>query len=253
MGSGGSLMKLVRGILGGGFSGSEARSFQRFDIGNPRLAYAVLTSTGVKAAMADLSYGGIGLRLRDDAEVSWGGLPKRDVVTLEILGQRMDLPVSRAFASGALAGYKFHHKNPEGLEWLRQVLENVQRGASLRIENESDLDDRFVSGEWSVMSSEEGTVFRFRRGRDGALEKVEIMFEEGERHVQFLWSEGTCKTRQRMLRNEIGDRGIDTGRVEKPIVRQALAIMMGLQDKRLRKLMGPVQNSALAELGLASI
>lgn len=237
---------VIQAVFGTGV-GSEARSFHRYDIANPRIAAALLPR-GVKTLLTDLSYGGLGLRLRDESHVSWSDIPKTGPLRLVLLGQSIDIHATRAYSVGAVAGYRFHHRDPEGLLWLRLVIENLQRGAGLKVTKDGDLGDRFVSGDWTMMRGDDSTEIRFRRGKTGGIGDLEVQFEDGGKHCVFRWSESGMETSVRALGNELGDRGISTGRLDRPLLRQVAAILVGLSDARVKSLMAPILDQALKEL-----
>ncbi len=238
---GGLFKKLIAGVLGKTISrwAEDMRIHQRFRMKHPLLASAVFQQK-FEVVLHDLSYSGIAVKSSPDDEIPWNSFPATVNVNLRVLDQSINIEASRVYTSTGVSGFQFHHKTAETLIFLRDVLENMRLGSTLEIVESDDEEEAAKEGKISAISEDETITLDIKKIGTTSVE-LKFPYVDVCQQVCFDGKRVLIKS----LANSKDFEVLETNVVNKPILRQAICILMGVQDDVLEKELIPFMGYAL--------
>jgi hypothetical protein len=227
---------------------SEMRAYQRYSIWNPVFSHAVILPS-TRCRIRDMSYGGMGLSLDDSSKGTLEGISSTARIKISVLDHSCEMEATKTYLGRGIAGFCFHHRTLEGLDFLRGVLECMRIGASLRPDasNKMDAPEDLLS--WHGADDAKMAI---KVDPGVPVPDVYVRFPaNGSVHELYFGING-LRTNTILTDPDLSAQVIRTSRIEKPVLRNALFVLMGLEDEQARSLVGAAINKALAELGIDS-
>ncbi len=172
---------------------------------HPRLAsydLAKLTLEGqTEWSVYDLSYSGLGVILPQPQSETWpsqiGNLVKGHLTLLNKSYQAtLTLRHVQNISEGLKVGFSFIHEDPSLLLALRNVLEPLRWGATLKALPKDITADRYKGEEWSAYRGEGPTDLIVKYSSNGALDEFLLLFRHGQDYLEVTYQHGRLKTSQ---------------------------------------------------------
>lgn len=238
---------LFKNLLGdrAGSLAADMRIHQRFRLRQPLIISAQINQK-IDAVIHDLSYSGIAIKQTDGENIEWDAMPLTHPITIRSLDQTLNIDATRVYVAKGIAGFQFHHKTSESLVFLREILESMRIGSTIGFVEEEDTDKK--PGRIFAISEDESVELEIKQAAEPALSREQnvssSMIRLKFRHVdvnyilQFDGKNISMKTAS--FDHKADDRSLlKTDMINKPILRQAIYMLMGLQEESLEKAVVP--------------
>lgn len=212
--------KVISGLFGkAGQEINDSRRAERFHVMYPELATAHVKGVA-PAPVINISENGVALAFSTDSR-----MPPEIPMDLHIVGEAHPLQAHVVFQKSDVAGFRFGEMRPESLLAIKGFVDNLKRGATL---NPSRKD----AGEYWFEGYKD-TRLVLTSSVDGAtLIKLALDFKRTELMCRLLVDQTTVKTEAVGVSSGIATVG--AGTIDKPALRQAIQILIGIARPDLR-------------------
>jgi hypothetical protein len=199
--------------------------------------------------LVDISYGGIALEVSDVENAK-----KLREFRLHAIDRSITIPAKFVHQRGTFVGYSFVHETAAALIFLRDVIENLKNGSTMR-----PLPDSSVKAEFNHVGAEiwrgdgPSDLHYFPRGVSGSgTPLLQITFRDGKDYFQLAVNEGLVVTSRS---RDSSDQGVhrptnmmDTTRQrDLDIVRKAAFLLCGISDESLLIRISPITAEMLSQ------
>lgn len=229
--------------------GSENRAYQRYRLYDQTLVCASLGGE-TPVEINDISYGGIGLRLSGGSSCSWEDIPDKVSIKISLLDQSAVIEATRAHYFKDMVGWCFHHKTTDSLVFLRLILENMRRGASLKSLDEWQIEDsekEELDGDSYRFVGDDNTDLKITLDDKRELRRLILVFTDGEYRHEFIFSHGELQTKSE-IEGKRDSTSVRCLKFEKPVVRQSMFILLGIEHAKLQPVIKDLLGQCLAAL-----
>ncbi len=205
---------------------ADSRKHSRFSVCYKNAAY-LMTESGVRLDIANISFEGVGVyfeRGEQDKLISSGK------VRFHFLGIETDAFIQQAYLGAPIAGYRLVHAESGTLIFVGDIIDILKKGASLELLKKDILQHHLRNEEWIALRGEGPTDLRIKVDRNEQVVHCALTFRIGEDYYELLFDGITLQVRP-------------TGRgapMSDSVTRYALGILLGIQDPRVARLLGPV-------------
>lgn len=208
---------------------SENRVSQRYTIENSKICFVDFEGLG-KCCLHNLSYGGFGIDTADlPSDFSKEALNQKYNIKLGLFGEQTTGQAMMVFRSDKSTGFAFVHENADMLIYLSRVLDRMRVGSTLEMVPANLRKDVYRGEEWMCLHGDGPTDLRIQN--EGAKIKEAILsFRSGEDYFDLLFKGNHIEMRRNVDTTGVAarmttDRNLDAG-----TVRQALSILIGLNQ-----------------------
>ncbi len=192
--------------------------------------------------VVDFSFGGFSVKTED--------LPiemerdKQYESNFKVLDQSIKVKAELIHQSDGLTGFRFIHKDPENLIFLRQPVESISQGSSMLQLNRDILSEKYRDADWYCFRGNGPTDLVYRVDEHQQLIEALLTFFNQEllyasNYVAVDYKNGQVRTFQSVDSTGDAARMSETTKFDNQTVRQALQILSGVEREETLKVLKP--------------
>ena len=148
---------------------------------------------GPKLQLNNLSYGGVAC---EESKESTHFKPGQNLNgTLHVYGRSIPVELTVIYSRNGVQAFRFNHGSSETLIALRDIIESMQAGASLRPIGKENLKEEYQSSQWVCLGGDRGTFLRIKNTASGRLEEALLSFRiDSAKATEVAWRAGKVTT-----------------------------------------------------------
>ena len=216
----------------------DQRQFERFSLHRDDIAHVDLHN-GLHGIVKDISYGGMAIHFNvnnagEQSEKMEGS--QKGILTVldrsvpvEIYPRRKAVINPQVF----LGAFSITHDSPETLLFLRDIIEPLQRGRSLRQIDGGALREKYPDEQWLCMMGEGPVDLAYRRNDIGNnLDEAFLTFRVNEHYAEVHYEDDKLRTSRTLDEDGPGARMAATQRPDQSLLNYGLFVLLGLPADR---------------------
>jgi hypothetical protein len=187
------------------------------------------------ARLIDISYGGMKLALSKSESQKFSATTPEQIYTCLIClpDQKIhaSLRIVYCSASGLQAGCSFEHANNDTLIQLREILEPLKTGESLRQTDPKMLNEKYASGDWFIYRGYGPTDFSVRLDvGHRSLAELIVTMRTLDTYSELSFVDGAWRTAKSASKTSIGRASVQMLRdreLDPSVIRQTAYTLLG--------------------------
>lgn len=205
----------------------DSRRHQRFTLCTHDIAF-VITSKGHWLPLANISFAGFGIYL----PTTKYELPLSEELTINILGDEIKVFAKQSYNTSVFAGYSFKVEDSKRLIQLKDMLNFLKFGYSLKKVGKNLLKAEYQSKEWVTLRGEGPTDLIYKLASNNELEELILSFRELDTYKELRFYKKKLSTGQSIDAQGVASRMQDSREVDPVILKQSLQILLGVNDNQ---------------------
>lgn len=167
---------------------AESRIHERYNLSCPD-AMTILSETNVTYDVLNISFGGFASSKVHDNEVIFTGGQK---AIIQFMGLQSDAIIHKVYQGRHYIGFRFEHKDANTLIFLREIVENLRIGATMRSLRKEFLTEKYKSDMWICMRGDGPSELEIERNPNGDLIYLQYRFPNSNGINYFFFCNQNC-------------------------------------------------------------
>jgi hypothetical protein len=148
---------------------------------------------GPKLQLYNLSYGGVACEETKDSTHLGAGQTLAG--KLHICGRTVPVDLTVIYSRNGIQAFRFNHGSSDTLIALRDIIESMQAGASLRPISKDNLKDEYKTTHWICLGGDRGTFLRIKSKDGKRLDEALLSFRiDSARAAEVIWKGPVAST-----------------------------------------------------------